>query len=199
MSTTATAQKGLRPVAKFGGSPPGETRKYQTYANNRAAIFKGDAVFLLDGGKGGIQVWNVQASAGCPPLLGVVVAVYDSNGKPFTHSLPSGGPFIPASTAGFVMVDDDPSSLFIGQIDVSAGGSFIGQFCTVSAGAPVTAAGISGAELTGVVATAAGQPFQIIGLSQLELDELGGTSNKVIVRIANHQFARTYRNTPAVE
>lgn len=200
MSTTPTAQKGFRPVGALNGDYEGQSRKYRTLAHNKRAIFKGDPVYIAENGTGAIQVYiGGLASANTVPLLGVVTAVYDSNGKPFTHSLPGGGPFIPASTAGFVMVQDDPDTIFEAQLDVSASPSMIGQFVNCSAGAAVTAAGLSGMELTGVVVTAAGEPFQIMGLSPSELDELGGSGNKVLVKISNHYWRRQQRLAPFAE
>ena len=197
MSSTTSEQRGFRPARTNDGAAF-RTTLYPTQARNARAIFSGDPLYLINGR---VQVWTTQASADAPPLIGIAGGVLDGNKRPFTHSLPSGGPFIPASTAGFVMVYDDPDTVFIAQANTSVGTSHTLQFATVSVGTPVTAAGKSGFELNvgSAVVSAAGEPFQILGLAPFELDGLGGTSNKVLCRISNHGLRRQSRLTPFAE
>lgn len=191
MSTTPSQARGFVPTRKAGGQPPAAANRYPT-GSNRAQIFIGDAVFLDANRK--IQVFNQQTSANAPAVLGVVVGLYTSTGRPGTHNAAKP---IAVSAAGFVDVIDDPDTFFEVQCSASVGPSQIGQFAQPTSGAGnvgVTANGQSTYMINDTtVVTAAGHAFQVYSLSPRELDGLGGPNNKVIVRISNHVFRRSTR------
>src|SRR6185369_3864813 len=176
MSTTPSQARGFVPTRKAGGNPPAAANRYPT-GSNRAQIFIGDAVFLDANRK--IQVFNQQTSANAPAVLGVVVGLYTSTGRPGTHNAAKP---IAVSAAGFIDVIDDPDAFFEVQCIASVGPSQIGQFAQSTYMINDT-----------TVVTAAGHAFQVYSLSPRELDGLGGPNNKVIVRISNHVFRRSTR------
>ena len=191
MATTGNNARGLVPARRQDGQPPGAANRYPT-GSNRAILMIGDAVYLNADRK--IQRFDQQATAAGPGVLGAVVGLLNSDGRPLTHVAEKK---IGVSAAGFVLVCDDPNVLFEVQCSASMGPSQVGHFATlVSVGTSpgVTANGKSGFQLSDTtVVTAAGHPFQIYSLAPTELDGLGGPNNNVLVRISNHHFNRSTR------
>lgn len=169
-------------------------RRFKRKADGAAAateIRAGDPVTAVSGHS--VQRMSNTATAASLPLLGVVRAVYNSNGRPFTHNLPTSRLAIPASTAGEVDVNTDPSQLYLASTDATVVSTLIGQFVDVTANVAGTAAGRSGfaIEVSGAANTAApNRPFQVIQIAPNNLDGItGGENNQdVVVRIANHAF-----------
>ena len=189
--------RGLIPMRSLDGNPTGVTRRFSVSANNPAAIFKGDPVTFFNGH---VRVIATSTpSAGEPGVLGVATAIYDSNARPLTHSLPSGGQFLDASTAGFIDVACNPDQTFLASTDATAAQSMIGQFTRVSAAGANSAAGVSGflvklADATTTNTTA--HQFMIIGVGPNE-EATGGIGNNafannqdVEVIISDHAFRR---------
>ena len=175
------------------------TRRYRVKADaisGAAQKFAGDLVTLVSGDT--VAVYGAGGSAASVTPVGVIRAVYDSNGRPFTHQLPAGGPFIPASTAGWVEVNIDPWQTYLANADATVASTHVGQFVDVTANTASTAAGRSGfsVRLAGAANTATNAlPLQIIAIGDNERDSLtdtgltGGESNQdVEVRIAVHGF-----------
>ena len=171
------------------------TRTRKTKADHlNHQLFAGDPVWLVSGDA--IDRLPAAATSASAPVLGVVRAVLNSNGRPFTHSLPSQPASIPASSVGFVQVNEDPDQTFLVTTDATATSGMIGKFCSVSANAPNIAAGRSGFLLpivrTAVTASGGEYPFQIIALGANNLD--GWRDNEagqdLEIIIANH----TWRN-----
>lgn len=167
----------------LGGSMCPATRRFKVKADGDSGAhqkFPGDPVALVSGQT--VARIPAAATAAGLPILGVVRAVYDSNGRPFTHSLPSGGNFIPASTAGFVDVNVDPNQVYLVNTDATVVSTLIGQYVDVTANTANTAAGRSGFSIevaTGTNTAAATAPFQVIGIGPNNLDGIvGGESNQ---------------------
>lgn len=189
--------RGFVPMRSLDGNPTGIVRKFPVSSNNPSSIFKGDPVYLLNGYARQVDVSGV--SAGEPPLLGVVTGILDSNGRPLTHSLPSGGQFLQASTAGFVNVACSPDQTYLASTDATAAQSMVGQFARVSAAAHNSAAGISGflvklSEAT--ITNSTGHNVMIIGVGPNE-EATGGIGDNafalnqdVEVIISDHLFRR---------
>ena len=168
------------------------TRRYRVKENgNPHQIYKGDPVVLVSGNT--VTRLGTLATAAQVPVLGIARAVYDSNEKPFTHSQPSRGPYLPASTAGFVDVNIDPLQTYLVNTDATVVSTMIGQYVEHTAGTPNTAAGISGMhiETSGASNTAAASlPFQVISLGDDNWDGfVGGEANQdVEVVLATQAF-----------
>jgi hypothetical protein len=186
--------RGLVEHRNLGGRVAPITRRRKTKAahlNN--ALYAGDLVWRVSGDA--VDRWpQTTVTAGAPPVLGVVRAVLNSDGRPFTHNLPSTPPRIPASTAGFVDVNEDPDQTYLISTDATATSGMVGLFGLVSANAPNTAAGRSGTILpianTAVTASGGEYPVQVIGIGANNLD--GWVANEanqdLEVIIANHAW-----------
>lgn len=161
--------RGFVPFRTLNGNPIGNSRHYPVSSNNPTSMFPGDPVVLNNGYVRVIDASGI--SAGEPPVLGVVAAVYDSNDRPLTHSLPSGGQFLNASTAGYVDVVTDPDATYLVSTDATAAQSMVGQFVRASAAAANSAAGISGFIVTLAQATntSVAHQFTIIGVGPNEI------------------------------
>ena len=161
--------------------------------------FAGDPVVLVSGNT--VARIPAAATAASLPVLGVIRAVLNSNKRPLTHALPSGGNFLAASTAGWVEVNEDPHQTYLVSTESTVLSTHIGQFVEATANAPTTAAGRSGfqIQLAGASNTAAQTlPFQIIevGFNNLSKDTgsglVGGEANQdVEVIIADHTWHST--------
>jgi hypothetical protein len=195
----ANTPRGFQAMMSLHGDYEPHTHRYKVSADNAAAIFPGDPV--VQNAQGGVQSWrtaDASALSAQRGLLGVVKAVYDSNGKPLTHSQPTKGPFLDASTEGWVDVIIDPDVLYAVNASASASREMLGQYAPMAVGTDNSAAGISGIgiDLANVVATAAGaEVFQIIDVSPGELNQpdlIGGAAanNDVLVRISDHMYRR---------
>jgi|TARA_R110002020_G_scaffold412472_1_gene622044 hypothetical protein len=161
--------RGLVPFKHLSGNPIIGTRRYAVSSDNPKSIFRGDPVELGDDGH--VRVIDTSGvSALERGILGVVVGIEDSNGRPLTHDKPTGGGFLDASTAGFVHVADDPHTTYLISSDATADQTMVGKFCRVTAGSANSAAGISGFHLRLADATASsvGHRFRIIGVGPNE-------------------------------
>ena len=194
MATTGVNARGLWPVRRLDGQPPAAARKYDTGSNIRILML-GDPVFLDTNRR--VQRYDAQyTSANGPAVLGVIVGLLNVDGRPLTHVTEKQ---IAVSASGAVLVIDDPGTVFEGEILASVGTLQTGQFCTIATGTRVTANGNSGVRLASPVVTAAGHPFQILGLAPTELDRAGASANNILVRISNHVFNRSTRLVGPVE
>lgn len=192
----AVNPRGFVPCRKLGGHVSFATREYQVSANNPTQIFPGDPVYLTsDGNVRRVKTSGVATANGFA-VLGIVRGVKNTNRRPLTHSQPTQGPFLPASTAGFVDVIDDPDVTYIVNCDASLLDSNIGSFVSISAGAANTAAGISGIsiKLSEATASAVGQRFRIVAASPMEgkfpLEGIADVDAEVM--ISDHHFRRKY-------
>lgn len=195
--------RGFEPLNRTGGPAGSTTHRYRVSANNPTTLFVGDPVKLFSGELRKIDTSGM--SAGAPGCVGVVAAIYNSNGRPFTHNLPATPHTIPASTAGYADVYDDPSQLFLVNGDSALNQGQIGQFVRVTAGAGTTAMGTSGISIKLTDATAANvaaHQFRIMGLGPNErigditgVNSMNQANNDVVVQISDHAFTRRNRVT----
>lgn len=140
MANTDTP-KGAVVVGRLGGGEPTK-RKYSVDASNSVALFHNSPVKLsTDGNVDGM-------SASSDDFIGVVQTILDSNGVPVKT--------LAASTAGSVIVCDDPNAIYEIQFD-SAGtaptSAVIGDCADfVFTHAGNTDTGVAGAELSETLA-----------------------------------------------
>jgi hypothetical protein len=185
----------------LGGRVAPKTRLRRVKANGVSGSsqkFAGDPVVLVSGNT--VARIPAAATAAALPILGVIRAVYEDGTypqiRPKTHSLPTNGNFIPASTAGWVDVNEDPHQTYIVNTDATVVSTLVGQFVDVTANTPNTAAGRSGMTIevaTGTNTAAATVPFQVVGIAPNNLDGItGGENNQdVEVIIARGIWANT--------
>lgn len=188
--------RGFVPTRHLTGGSFTTGPRRQTGGSNAAEIRQNDPVFLDSNGN--IQRYVSEASAAAPPALGVVAAVYDSNRRPKTHSLPSAAPVIAASTEGFVEVWEDPFIVFVCNATTSLGQSEVGKFAEVNYTANGTAAGISGAVLgTSVSASSIGHVLKIVGVHPNDGDYItpvaGTANNDAEVIFVQHMWTNPIR------
>ena len=188
MATTGVNARGLVPARRQDGQPPAAANMYPTGSNTNILML-GDLVFY-DANRKVQRYQNAITTANAPAALGAVIGLFDENRKPLTHVADKK---ISVSASGYVLVCDDPDTLFEAEILASVGPSNMGQFVTIVTGAPVTANGNGGQRVASPVATAAGHPLQIYSLAPTEVDRVGGSANNVLVRISNHVFRRATR------
>lgn len=174
--------KGLTPVRHITGDNSFATRRFKKTgaATAQALVYVGDPVYILaDGDVRRLTAAEVTAAAGAL-FAGVVARVFkDEKGTPRVHGLPDQHPNISLSAdTDYLDVYIDAGIVYQANVGVSAGASMIGQTATVSAGARVTAAGMSGTELAlEASADTGGQnPFRVIGISQFGLDTQQGNA-----------------------
>jgi hypothetical protein len=189
---------GFQPARHLNG---GQIRSRRYFVSTTArSIAIGDAVRFNPNGDGIIALSG--DATPIVPVLGAVVALYDTNNKPLTFSQPTRGPYLPALAGGFADVVDDPGVTFIVQCDGTVQPNHVGRFVSVTAAVNVvnTAAGTSNMQVEiGTVDTSVRQ-FQIIGIAPNEdaglgsilnrgaFDAGGGANTDVEVRIATHTF-----------
>lgn len=188
-------RRGFRPARHLRGGQIRTVRMAITASGNQVGVFPGQPVISNPNGYGITGVSGGVAAT--QALLGVAVALYDSNNKPLTFSQPTRGPFLPGGTAGFADVIIDPDVTFIVQGDASANANMIGQFVSLTAASlGNTAAGVSNFEVAvGTVDTSI-KPVQIIGIAQTEDAGLGsnllhggfGASQDLEVILAIHEL-----------
>lgn len=191
---TVNNPRGFVEYRHLGGSVSPATRTYRVKADGASGShqkFPGDPVVLVSGDT--VARIAVAATAAALPVLGVVRAVLNSNGRPFTHSAPAGGQFIPASTAGFVEVNIDPFQTYLVNTDATVVSTLVGQYVDATANTPNTAAGRSGFSIevgTGANTAATTVPFQVVSIGGGSIDGIvGGVGNQdVEVIIAQHVF-----------
>lgn len=177
---------GARPVFTISGSPwMGMVRKYPVDSSNGTAIFRGDFITLEDDG-------NVAPAAAGGILLGVCVGVEVSRTVPATEH-PG---YLPASTAGNILVCVGPDVIYEVQED-GAGGAMVagnvGSTGNMVAGAGSTTTGNSGHLLdsSDVIANDASPTSAQLLVFKLSdrIDNEIGLSAKWFVRISESAFA----------
>lgn len=186
-------RNGFQPVSTLGGGQT-FTQLVRVNAGANNAFFIGDPVYLVSG-----KLTPVTASAG--NYVGVIHAVYGLSGdgnkpKPLTFNQPTRGPYLVTAQEGYAQVCFDSNQTYIAQLDVSASAGLIGKTVNVSAGAPNTAAGISGYNLKGTtLSTSADNPFKIVGIAPTELVAGYGrdlpAGSAVLVKMNFNVFSQT--------
>lgn len=183
---------GLRPVKYLNGAPwNGQATLYYRSTGDANAIYVGDPVTLSgDGDANGIPgaVLGTAGSAVIGVVVGVVVVQPGVSlvATPLDLTIRN----LAASTAGYLLVADDPNIIFeIQEGNTSAMTSAdIGYNCNFLIAAGATTTSDSGTT-TAIAATAATATLnlKLLGLSQRP-DNVFGTYAKWLVKINNHVY-----------
>lgn len=179
---------GLRPVGTDGGSPySGKLRKYAVATNYGTALYPGDPIILTGTAQAdanGEVIPNVQiaTAAGSNYMTGVIVSVL-----PLTEADPM---YIPANTGGYVLVDDDPYSLFEIMGSTTDAVTDVGNTASLVSGSGSTALGVSGWQLDSTT-IGSGTQLVIEGVRQQNNNDLSVANPVLIVRINLHQKRNT--------
>lgn len=189
---------GLKPVGYLNGSPwNGQARIYYVPATNATALYVGDPVTRLtaDADANGIPSVSigVAGSAVCGVIVGVLPTFPSVSLQGTTIDLTRRS--LPVSTAGYVLVADDPNILFEVEEGTTAGAAgtaltaaAIGNNANFIILAGASTVGDSGTLLDNATEnTTATLNLKIMSLAQRE-DNAFGARAKWIVKINNHQY-----------
>jgi hypothetical protein len=169
---------GLDPIAPKGGIV--QTTEYFVPASDSTALFAGDPVIIAGGADAdGVATVTRATAASAGRITGVVVGF-----RPDPLIVANG--YRLASTAGYVLVCDDPEQVYEIQED-SVGGALaaadIGLNADLVAGTGSAVSKKSGFQLdTSTKATTATLQLRILGLQRRADNEIGANA-KVLVRI----------------
>ena len=189
---------GLKPVGYLNGSPwNGQARMYYVPSTNATALYVGDPVTRLTAsadvnGVPSVSI-GVAGSAICGVIVGIVVASAGVSLVGSTIDLTRRS--LPVSTAGYVLVADDPAIIF--EVEEGTTASAAGTALTASAVGNnanfVVIAGTNTYSDSGTLvdnateAVTATLNLKLLGLAQRE-DNAFGTRAKWLVLINNHQY-----------
>lgn len=190
---------GLKPVGYLGGSPwNGQARIYYVPATNATALYVGDPVTRLtaDGDTNGIPSVSigVAGAAICGVIVGVLPTAASVSLVGSTIDLTRRS--LPVSTAGYVLVADDPNILFeiqegtgtVGATGTALTVAAIGNNANFVVDAGANTYSDSGTVLDNATeAVTATLNLKLMGLAQRE-DNAFGNYAKWIVKINNHQY-----------
>lgn len=176
---------GLTPRRYRNGAPfVGPLRKYYVPASDGTALFIGDPVILAGTGDAkGVPAVTRATAASAGRITGVVVGIANDDTLAASNDMMETG-YRAASTAGYVLVCDDPDVLYEIQED-SDGGALavtnIGQNADLIAAAGSTVTRRSGFELdSSTAATTATLQLRIIELAQRPDNEIGANAKWLV-------------------
>lgn len=188
---------GLQPVSYAWGAPyAGATRVYYVPVGNATALYLGDPVIGITNSSdgNGIPTAEIGTAAGGAYNLGVFQGIANNAGQSTIPVLQNSTPYLPAATAAYIYVVDDPFVLFKAQED-SVGGSMVsgagGRNVDLIAGAGSTVTGFSGWQLdSSTMDVTATLQMRLIQALQ-EVDNTVATTNaKWLVKFNLHQMLR---------
>lgn len=194
----AGTPNGFKAVRHLNGHNTFRTQTFTVDDNNPKPIFQGHAVALSSG-----KVVE-HTSTGAGPILGVVKACYTSTkNRPLTFNQPTTGPYIPASTRGFVDVYIDPDIVYEVVADSGMANDDIGQLGEITAtgsGNPSTGISRMAMDTSTFAAQSSANvqtlPFRVLGLARVEEAPVGSgfgqdANTKVEVIVNNHVFRQS--------
>ncbi len=146
-------------------------RRMPASAGGNLPICKGDAVYSLNGV---LTACTAGTNPGNSIGYGVVLACYNSAGRPFTFAAAK---MIVSAQTGMVDVCFDPNMTYVVRCKSSVGASNIGRNCAIdmSGGAVNASLGISGQCVDVVSSASTGDYFKLINIAPFE--ELSGKYN----------------------
>lgn len=175
---------GLRPLGNLSATGSQKQYGYEIADNQSGAIYQGDLVTVYDG-------YLVKfAPATHTAAIGVFNGcnyIDPSSGKPTWKNYYPGSVNI---TAGKIQADviDDPSQLFIIQVDESVAQTDVGKNADVVGTTGSTTTGVSAMELdSSTIAKSAALNLKIVGLWDVPGNEFG-TNAVVVVKINEHLY-----------
>jgi hypothetical protein len=197
----ANSPRGIIPYAYRSGAPyNGACRTYYVPSGNMTALYIGDPVILItnSGDGNGVQTVGI-ATAGTTnttltyAILGAFMGRANNAGQTTIPLLQSDHPYLPASTAAYVLVSDDPTLLYWVQED-SVGGALTsgaaGRNAALVAGTGSTYTSYSGWQLQSSTINTTALQMRIVELLQ-EADNAIGVNAKWLTYINNHPWTQT--------
>ncbi len=175
---------GLRPLGNLSGTGAQKQYGYEIADNQAGAIFQGDLVTIFDGYLVKFAPATHTAAVG---VFNGCQYIDPTTGKPTWKNYYPGSVNI---TAGKIAADvmDDPSQLFLIQVDESVAQTQIGLNADVVGTGGSTTTGVSSMELdSSTIAKAAALNLKIVGLYDVPGNEFG-TNAVVVVKINEHLY-----------
>lgn len=188
---------GLKPIRDNGTPFSGQLTMYYVPSSLGTAVFIGDPVIPTgDGDAYGVAGVTLATAGTSNFLIGAVVAIVNGPAAggnatiPVTRDLPV---YHAASTAGYVLVADDPNQLFVMQED-SVGGAIaataISSNFSLVSGTGSTTTGLSGWMIDSSVSNTTSLQLRLMRLLRGP-DNAIGTYAKWVVRINQHSLWNT--------
>lgn len=181
----ANAPRGLIPYRRFTGEPysaPGNI--YYVPASVASNIFVGDPLTWLTNSAdaNGIPGVTLATAGSSNNVLGAMVGIING-GEPNIPLLQSSTVYHPASTAGYILVADDPDALFEVQENGNMGQGAPGRNVNLVSGSGSTTTGYSGWQLnSSTLNTTNTLQMKVIRLLE-QADNVVGTNAKWLCRI----------------
>lgn len=179
---------GFTPSRKLTGGDF-NTMRFEVDLSADQNLFIGDACTVTTNGT--IRQFNGTNDS----LCGIVVGLYNSDGRQLTFSQPGSGPYL-AGVDGYADVVVDPSVVFTVDCDATAAQTAIFANADVTAAAGNAASGLSGYKIKySTVGTSANLPFKILGPAKNDTNILSnpdgdGTGLKLQV-VINNSFLKS--------
>ena len=183
----ANSPRGIIPYAYQSGSPyNGAVRTYYVPVGNATALYIGDPVVTITNSSdgNGIQSVGIATAGGGTQILGAFMGRTNNAGTaaPITL-LQSNNVYLPAATAAYVMVCDDPYLLYWVQENGAMVSGASGRNADLVAGAGSTYSAYSGWQLnSATINTTSTLQMRIIQMLQ-ESDNAVGTNAKWLCKI----------------
>jgi hypothetical protein len=203
----AVVARGLIPYRYRSGAPyNGAANIYYVPAANATALYIGDPVQILSGSADGNGIPAVQiitagngtdSGIGTYGLIGSVVGRVNG-GEPIIPITQASNVYLPALTAGYILVADDPFLLFEAQENGNMAGATPtagsvpgpGKNVDLVAGAGSTVTGYSGWQLGSASLSTSALQMRVLRLLE-QADNVLGTNAKWLTSINLHQFTNT--------
>lgn len=174
--------RGLIPYAYQGGGPyNGSVSVYYVPADNATALFVGDPVIGITNSSdaNGVPTAEIATAAGGAYVLGVMMGRANNAGQLVIPVTQNQAVYLPALTAAYIYVADDPNLLYWAQEDSVGGAMAVGassRNVDLIAGAGNTTSGYSGWMLdSSTLQTTATLQMRIMRALQ-EVDNQAGAS-----------------------
>lgn len=146
----ANVPRGLVPEAFVSGAPyNGAVNVYYVPATNATALYIGDPVIGVTNSAdaNGVPTVNIASAGGGTYLLGAMMGVANNAGSLVIPVLQSQPVYLPASTAAYIYVADDPNLVWRIQENGAMVAGAGGRNADLVSGAGSTVTGLSGWQL----------------------------------------------------
>jgi hypothetical protein len=177
---------GLRPYSYMSGGPyNGAVRTYYVPVGNGTALYMGDPVMLVTNSSdgNGVQTVGIASAGGGAQVLGAFQGISNSAGQAVITLQQSQPVYLPAATAAYVYVSDDPFLLYLIQENGGMVSGASGRNADLVAGTGSTVTAQSGWQLnSATLQTTATLQLRMIQLLQ-QGDNAVGTNAKWLVKI----------------
>ena len=193
----ANTPKGIIPYAYASGAPyNGAISIYYVPVGNATALYVGDPVLVVTNSSdgNGVPTAEIAGAGGGGYITGAFMGVVNNAGLTSIPVLQSQPVYLPASTAAYIAVADDPNLLFWVQED-SVGGALVSGAASrnadLVAGAGSTTTAFSGWQLDSSTLNTTNTLQMRVMRALQQTDNAIGTNAKWLCRINLHSVTHT--------